>query len=88
MRRSETKTGIMLRAYSAVGRNNNAANKNRIFDRQLGNTLIDGIVRSRRPGGIRRRSRLGSLLNYYGAISTDILDFRARVLVIQAARGC
>jgi hypothetical protein len=33
MRRSETKTAIMLRVYSAVGRNINAVNKNRIFDR-------------------------------------------------------
>jgi putative transposase len=31
----------------------------------LGNTLIDGIVSNRRQGLIRRRSRLGGLLNYY-----------------------
>ena len=31
----------------------------------LGNTLIDGIVPTRRQGRIRRRSRLGGLLNYY-----------------------
>ena len=31
----------------------------------LGNTLIDGIVPKQRQGRIRRRSRLGGLLNYY-----------------------
>ncbi len=31
----------------------------------LGNTLIEGIVPNRRQGRIRRRSRLGGLLNYY-----------------------
>ena len=31
----------------------------------LGNTLIDRIVPTRRRGWIRRRSRLGGLLNYY-----------------------
>jgi putative transposase len=32
----------------------------------LGNTLIDGIAQNRRhQGRIRRRSRLGGLLNYY-----------------------
>jgi putative transposase len=31
----------------------------------LGNTLIDGIVPNRCQGRIRRRSRLGGLLNYY-----------------------
>ena len=31
----------------------------------LGNTLIEGIVPDRRQGRIRRRSRLGGLLNYY-----------------------
>jgi transposase InsO family protein len=31
----------------------------------LGNTLIDGLVTARRQGRIRRRSRLGGLLNYY-----------------------
>lgn len=31
----------------------------------LGNTLIDGIVPTRRQGRIRRGSRLGGLLNYY-----------------------
>ena len=31
----------------------------------LGNTLIDGIVPNRRQGRIRRRPRLGGLLNYY-----------------------
>jgi putative transposase len=31
----------------------------------LGNTLNDGIVPPRRQGRLRRRSRLGGLLNYY-----------------------
>jgi hypothetical protein len=31
----------------------------------LDNTLIEGIVPNRRQGRIRRRSRLGGLLNYY-----------------------
>ena len=31
----------------------------------LGNALIDGIVSNRRQSRIRRRSRLGGLLNYY-----------------------
>ena len=31
----------------------------------LANELIDGPVLNRRPGSIRRRPRLGGLLNYY-----------------------
>jgi hypothetical protein len=31
----------------------------------LGNQLIEGIVPTRRQGQIRRRPRLGGLLNYY-----------------------
>ena len=31
----------------------------------LGNELIDGVPRPGRTGGIRRRQRVGGLLNYY-----------------------
>lgn len=31
----------------------------------LGNELIDGVSSARSDGGIRRRPRLGGLLNYY-----------------------
>lgn len=33
--------------------------------RGLGNELIDGVRQERTVGGIRRRQRLGGLLNYY-----------------------
>jgi hypothetical protein len=44
-------------------------------------TIPQGIARAIGAGAVAQRRTLSR------AISTDILDFRARVLVIQAARG-